>query len=158
MRTILLMLFSCLVFSCKNPQANNVQVFFDVYEEGKPIGGTIEGLGEEDPAPVDVYLDDVYVGTTPLSLTEDDLVRLNLPLYKRVDTSPTTHWNTWDSDGHGAFEIVDPESSSEKRKLDFRTTDRSNAQIKYFEGLISRRLESGAIGFFPRFTKHNDAE
>ncbi|RYD85623.1 MAG: hypothetical protein EOP84_01955 [Verrucomicrobiaceae bacterium] len=155
MRALLLTLLTVFVVSCEDRRDDSVQILIDVYAEGKPMGGAISASGEVDSEAVGVYLDGSFIGTTPLSLTNEDLKRLGLPSYEQVDISSSKNWMTWDTDGNGAFVIAHPEKPNEKQKLEFRTTDKANPKVRRFEGLVSSRQPNGAIGLFPRFTKRS---
>ncbi|MBK1834754.1 hypothetical protein [Roseibacillus ishigakijimensis] len=158
MRFFAILALSFLVVSCEKSAESKVEMFLDVYSDSKPGNVVISAEGQLDTSPVNVYLDGVLIGSTPLNFTSDDLERLNLPVYERVEVSPAEHWMTWDSKGDGTLVISHRDSPEEKRHLDFRSTDPENPEIKYFKGMATSRRHDGAIGLYPRFVQPDRAQ
>ena len=132
MRLLILGITLLFFASCKKAEVDTPQIIIDVYSSDKV--SSVRPHGEFISDPLDLYLEGTFIGSTPMKFYQADLDRLNLPGYEQVDTSPESFWLTWDNNGHGRFEIVDPKSPDKKRLLEFRTKDRDNPEVRLFSG------------------------
>ena len=153
--TILFLVLTIFVMSFTNAEEAKPKVTIDVYSAEKP--NAVRPAGEFHSEPLDVYLDDKFIGTTPLILTAHDLKRLKLPAYEQVDISPTEHWNTWDLSGKGVLVISHREARDIKRYLTFKTRDKANPMTRYSKGLIRNAPGDGTVKFFAKFPKNQEA-
>ena len=80
--------------------------------------------------PMAVFVDDVFIGATPLELTASDLTKFGLPEYEEVSPSATSHWSTWDIGSEpGTAEIAHPESRERIMRLHFRASESVQSDV-----------------------------
>ena len=120
---------------------DKAMLVIDTYSDEKSTGTIAHG--DFDSSPVKLYIDDVYVGTTPMTFRESDLKRLNLPSFERVQTEKG-HWDTWDLGKDSTITIGFKETPKQKRKLDFRVGGGSTEEIKKFTGYTGGQNSEGA--------------
>ncbi|MGJ8640374.1 MAG: hypothetical protein ACSHYA_13385 [Opitutaceae bacterium] len=120
---ILLTIVAMLLCSCDSPSTGNnteVDVVIDVWDPSNPVDGTMNGDWES--RNVEVYLDDTYLGRTPLRFTPAKRRELGLPEYRTINLDDKRHWVTWDYNGRDSVIIAHPETRESKKRLHFKTT------------------------------------
>lgn len=140
----LLVLLSLNIISCKNAEEasqSNLEVVLSVYDPSNP--GTVRSSGDFDPSELKVFFDGEYLGMTPLEFTTERLRTLGMPSYEKVDTSENSFWLTWDSDGHGRFELTMPDDPASRRILEFRSAE--DDSVVLFAGVTTQPVGDGAI-------------
>ena len=120
---ILLSAAAILACGCDSPGTGNrteVDVVVDVWDPSNPVDGKMNG--DWDSRKVEVYLDDEYLGSTPLRFTSAKRLELGLPEYRSIEIDEKRHWVTWDYNGRDSVVIAHPESRESKKRLHFKTT------------------------------------
>ena len=152
---VLLSMVVLLVSSCKDNDDSQNNITIDVYSPQKTRSVKMDGDYLTDP--LDLYLDDVFIGTTPFVFTKSKLESLNLPVDERIDVSQAEHWNTWDTSGHGTF-LISSRDRSVQRKLELRTRNRDEPKTIYFKGLAKEGNPEGGVIWFAGIPKPQNAE
>jgi hypothetical protein len=106
--------------SSKQDQSPAVDVVVAVWDPSNPVDGAMKG--DWDSQNADVYLDNRYLGRTPIKFTAAKRRELGLPEYRKIDIDDKRHWVTWDYNGGDSILIAHPESPESKKRLHFRTT------------------------------------
>lgn len=143
MKTPLLILVSIVGFlvGCENKISNEgVVLVIDTYTPDKSTGAYPKG--KFDPTPVGIYIDNEFIGTTPVKFTEKDLAERALPSFKRIDTE-NGHWDTWDLGKDSTLVIRHEHKKSEQKVLDFRSSGESSAVLKKFSGYTNGKNSEG---------------
>ena len=85
---------------------------------------------ETEPESAEILINEISLGITPIELDKGDLKRFNLPQYERVETSPTTHWCTWDiGQEKGRIYVAHPSAPEERNTLVFNMQGHGNRNI-----------------------------
>ena len=92
---------------------------------------------------VEIYLDNVLLGITPLQFTPKIRHELGLPDYQNIDIDNESHWTTWET-GFGCMEIAHPEDRESKRTLHFKTTSTPKRDLNLMN-LVITGYESTSI-------------
>ena len=148
-------MFAFLVSACRNTETAQNEITIDIYSPDRTRSVKMDG--EYSTAPLDLYLDNVFLGTTPFVFTSSLLESLGLPSDERIDVSDSSHWNTWDSAGNGTFLISSRDRSVQKR-LELRTRDRDSPEIVFFKGLAKEAHPDGGVVWFAGIPKPEPAE
>ena len=109
------------------------------------------------PIETDVYLDEKYLGKTPIRFTPEKRQKLGLPDYERIEIDEITHWMTWDLGGRGVIEVAHPHLKESKKRIILKKPATYGDDTR-FTGMSVGQTESGGMRLTLRLEQISKSE